>query len=168
MNRPIGNIHRQDQDKPFINIVLFQPEIPQNTGTIGRLCVCVNARLHLVKPLGFELDESRIRRAGLDYWPHLDLTVHESWDEFMAQENPENLCFVTTKTEQPIFSHNFCENEYLVFGKESSGLPDHFYDDYEAALVTIPMPGPHARSHNLANSVSITAYEAWRQLRFEA
>lgn len=166
MVREISKLHGQDSGKPFINIVLFEPEIPQNTGTIGRLCVCINARLHLIEPLGFKIDESKIRRAGMDYWKHLDLHIHKNWDAFIESQKPENLTFVTTKTDTVYFDHQFCEDEYLVFGKESAGLPDHFYDIHASKMVTIPMPGQHARSHNLANSVSIVGYEALRQLKY--
>lgn len=167
MTRDIGTIHRQGGDTPLINIVLFEPEIPQNTGAIGRLCVCLNASLHLIKPLGFELDATKIKRAGLDYWPYLKLTVHENWDAFLASEAPKSICFITTKTNKTYFEHDFSEDEYLVFGRETRGLPEDFYDTYDSQLLTIPMPGEHARSQNLANSVSIVGYEALRQLRYD-
>lgn len=146
-----------------IAVVLVAPEIPQNTGAIGRLCVCLGIPLHLIEPLGFNLDESRIRRAGLDYWPHLDLHVHAHWDAFLQDVAPKRLFFLSTKTERSLYSCHFEAGDCLVFGKESSGLPPDFYSRYEDRLFTIPMPGEHARSHNLSNSVSIAAYEAYRQ-----
>ena len=148
---------------PF-NVVLVAPEIPQNTGTIGRLCVCTGACLHLIQPLGFSLDESRIRRAGLDYWPYLQLACHESWSKFLAATEPERMVFVSTKGSKSIYSWSFADGDYLVFGNESSGLPATFYQDYQSQLCQIPMPGQHARSHNLANAVSIVLYEGLRQV----
>ena len=150
-----------------INIVLFEPAIPQNTGAIGRICVCLDARLHLIKPLGFRIDEKQIKRAGMDYWQYLDLTIHNSWDDFLKNEPVENLSFLTTKTDKVIYDHTFQSNEYIVFGSESFGLPKHFYEEYKEKLLTIPMPGEHARSQNLANSVALTAYEAFRQICHE-
>ncbi|MCK5834767.1 MAG: tRNA (cytidine(34)-2'-O)-methyltransferase [Lentisphaeria bacterium] len=150
--------------KTPINIVLFEPGIPQNTGAIGRICVCLDARLHLIKPLGFRIDEKQIKRAGMDYWQHLDLTIHNSWSDFLENEPVENLSFLSTKTDKVVYDHAFQPNEYIVFGSESGGLPKHFYEEYKAQLLTIPMPGEHARSQNLANSVALTAYEAYRQI----
>lgn len=150
----------------MFHVVLVAPEIPQNTGTIGRLCVCTEARLHLVRPLAFSLDEARIRRAGLDYWPYLDLQVHDTWDDFLAAGRPTRLFFCTTKTSRSLYDVRFVEGDTLVFGNESSGLPAPFYERYRDDLLTIPMPGAHARSHNLANAVSIVLYEALRQVRW--
>lgn len=150
----------------MFHVVLVAPEIPQNTGTIGRLCVCTDVRLHLVRPLAFSLDEARIRRAGLDYWPHLDLHVHETWEDFLASSRPSRLFLCTTKATRSLYEVRFEEGDALVFGNETSGLPPPFYECYRDALVTIPMPGAHARSHNLANAVSIVLYEALRQVRW--
>jgi tRNA (cytidine/uridine-2'-O-)-methyltransferase len=149
-------------------VVLVAPEIPQNTGTIGRLCVCTGARLHLIRPLGFSLDAAHVRRAGLDYWPHLDLAVHDSWEAFLAAARPRRLCFASTRGVRSIYEHRFRTGDFLVFGNESAGLPPAFYARYRRGLRTIPMPGAHARSHNLANAVSIVLYEALRQTRFDA
>lgn len=154
---------------PSFHIVLVAPEIPQNTGTIGRLCVCTGARLHLVKPLGFLLDEAHIRRAGLDYWKFLDLKVHDTWDAFLAEAGAAaRLHFASTKGGVSIYETAFTSGDYLVFGNESGGLPPAFYDRYRENLRIIPMPGEHARSHNLANAVSIVLYEALRQTHFSA
>jgi tRNA (cytidine/uridine-2'-O-)-methyltransferase len=152
---------------PF-NIVLVAPEIPQNTGTIGRLCVCTDSRLHLVKPLGFSLDESRIRRAGLDYWPYLDLEVYEDWDEFMERNQPQRLSLLSTKATTSLYDTEFAPGDWLVFGNESSGFPPDFYRRYQDKLFLIPMPGQHMRSHNLANAVSIALYEAMRQVHWSS
>jgi len=148
----------------MINLVLFQPEIPHNTGAIGRTCVCLNAKLHLIKPLGFHLTDKYIKRAGMDYWSFLNVTLHDSWNAFLESENPSVLSFASTKGDKTYFEHDFKEDEYVVFGSESRGLPSGFYEEYRDNLITIPMPGEHARSLNLANSVSIIAYEAYRQL----
>ncbi len=150
----------------MFHIVLIAPEIPQNTGTIGRLCVCTDARLHLIRPLGFSLDASRVKRAGLDYWHHVDLHVHESWPDFLATARPERLAYLTTKTTRTAYDYAFQDGDFLVFGNETSGFPPAFYEEYADSLFTIPMPGRHARSHNLANAVSIVLYEALRQTRW--
>jgi len=147
-----------------LHIVLVAPEIPQNTGTIGRLCVCLGAHLHLVEPLGFSLEESQVRRAGLDYWEHVPLRLHADWNAFLEKERPQRLFFASTKGRSPYWEHVFRQGDYLVFGNETSGLPPEFYERYEDLIYLIPMPGKHARSHNLANAVSIVAYEALRQL----
>lgn len=150
----------------MINIVLFEPEIPQNTGNIGRLCVCNNGRLHLIKPLGFSLDESKLKRAGLDYWQFLDLHVHNSWEDFLADQNPDpgHLYFISTKASKTVYQTSFQDGDFIVFGKESAGLPKPFYEIYKDQLRLIPMLGEHSRSLNLANSVSIVYYETLRQV----
>lgn len=145
------------------HVVLIAPEIPQNTGTIGRLCVCAGAPLHLIRPLGFELSESRIRRAGLDYWQHLDLQVHEDWERFLREAAPRRMVFATAHAERTVYDIDFQAGDFLVFGNETSGLPSDFYRRYADSLATIPMPGPRARTHNLANAASIVLYEAIRQ-----
>ncbi len=150
--------------KPF-HIVLVAPEIPQNTGTIGRLCVANDAKLHLVKPLGFSLDEKHLKRAGMDYWPHLDLAIYENWDEFLAANPEAHLLFFTTKGEATIWDVAYPEACYLVFGSESHGLPSEFYERYREQLAVIPMEGKFHRSLNLANAASIVLYEAMRQAR---
>jgi len=148
----------------MFDIVLVAPEIPQNTGTIGRLCVCTDARLHLIRPLGFSLEESRIRRAGLDYWRFLDLHVYDTWEQFLAEAAPERMFFLSTKGERNVYDCVFREGDFMVFGQESSGFPPSFYTAYVDRMFTIPMPGQHARSHNLANAVSIVLYEGLRQV----
>ena len=147
------------------NIVLVRPEIPQNTGNIGRLCVNAGFRLHLIKPLGFSLDDKYIRRAGMDYWQYLDLAVYENWADFQAGNPGAELYFFSTKTERIFWDCPYAPDSYLVFGNEGHGLPPDFYEIYREQLYTIPMPGEHCRSLNLANAVSVVAYEGMRKYR---
>ncbi len=147
-----------------IHIVLICPEIPHNTGAIGRLCVDLDCPLHLVRPLGFALTSSWVRRAGLDYWAHLDLHLHDNWDAFLARARPTRLFFASTRGRRSLYDCSFASGDALVFGNESAGLPEAFYAQYGADLFQIPMPGPHARSLNLANAVAVVAYEALRQM----
>ncbi len=146
------------------SIVLLRPEIPHNTGAIGRLCVGLGVPLHLVRPLGFALDDRSVARAGLDYWPHLDVTLHDTWDDYLAAARPRRLRFLSTHGGRSLYECRFEDGDALVFGNESSGLPSGFYERYADSLFRIPMPGEHARSINLANAVSIAAYECYRQL----
>jgi len=141
-----------------------RPEIPHNTGAIGRLCVGLDVPLHLIRPLGFHLDDKSIARAGLDYWPHLKIAIHDTWDEYLASAKPSRLFFLSTHGEKSLYDCSFAEGDALVFGNESSGLPKDFYAHYRDGLFRIPMPGEHARSINLANAVSIASYECYRQL----
>lgn len=150
-----------------LDIVLMQPEIPHNTGAIGRLCVGLGARLHLVRPLGFHLDDKSVKRAGLDYWEWLDVSVHDNWEAFLEARRPSRLAFLSTHGEKSLYELSFREGDALVFGSESAGLPSSFYERYRESLFRIPMPGEHARSINLANAVSIAAYEAFRQISAE-
>lgn len=146
------------------SIVLVRPEIPHNTGAIGRLCVGLGVPLHLVRPLGFHLDDRCIARAGLDYWPHLDVAVHDTWDDYVEREKPTRFMMLSTRGEKSLYDCRFEKGDALVFGNESSGLPKDFYERYRESLFKIPMPGEHARSINLANAVSIAAYECFRQV----
>ena len=148
----------------LFSVVLLRPEIPHNTGAVGRLCVGLGVPLHLVKPLGFALDDRSIMRAGLDYWPHLDVTLHDTWDDYLSAARPRRLLFLSTHGSRSLYDCSFEEGDALVFGNESSGLPKDFYSRYESSLFRIPMPGEHARSINLANAVSVAAYECFRQL----
>lgn len=147
------------------SIVLLRPEIPHNTGAIGRLCVGLGVPLHLVRPIGFALDDRSIARAGLDYWPHLEWRLHDSWDDYLNEVKPKRLHFLSTHGEKSLYDCRFEAGDALVFGNESSGLPKEFYGRYADSLFRIPMPGEYARSINLANAVSIAAYECYRQLR---
>jgi len=148
----------------MFHIVLIKPEIPHNTGAIGRLCVGLGCPLHLIRPLGFHLTDEYVRRAGLDYWEFLDLRVHKNWEDYLKDVKPPNLHFMSTKGEKSLYQCTFQMGDALIFGNESRGLPGQMYGQYESSLFKIPMPGEHARSINLANAVSIAAYEAYRQL----
>ena len=146
-----------------IRIVLVHPDIPQNTGNIGRLCVGLNAELHLVYPLGFVLDDKKIRRAGLDYWQNLKLIEHRSLQEFMETHASDQKYFLTTKTERLYTSIKYKPNDMLVFGSESRGLPEDLLSNHAESTLTIPMPGP-IRSMNVSNAAAVVAYEAYRQI----
>lgn len=149
----------------MLNIVLVHPEIPNNTGNIGRLCLGGNARLHLVKPFGFEIDDSRLKRAGLDYWRHIDLHIYESFDDFMEVNQPKSLALMSSHGSKTYTEIPFKENTYLIFGKESSGLDQELLESYKEHTYSIPLLSDRIRSLNLANAVAITLYEANRQLR---
>ncbi len=149
-------------EKKF-NIVLVHPEIPQNTGGIGRLCVSNECALHLIKPLGFSLEDKFVKRAGMDYWPHLDLHVYEDWEDFLSQNPEPELHFFSTRGTQCYWDCRFNPGCYLVFGAESCGLPEELYCRYSDRLCIIPMTGTFHRSLNLANSAAIGLYEAMRQ-----
>lgn len=149
------------------SITLLRPEIPHNTGAIGRLAVGLGVPLNLVRPLGFRLGEESVRRAGLDYWDHLDCRVHDSWEEYLLSEKPRRFFFLSTKGEKTLYDIKFQKGDALVFGNESSGLPQGFYERYRDRLYSIPMPGEHSRSINLANAAAIAAHECFRQLSCE-
>jgi tRNA (cytidine/uridine-2'-O-)-methyltransferase len=146
----------------MFNIVLINPQIPPNTGTIGRMCVNIGASLHLVKPLGFSIDDSAVKRAGLDYWKELDLKVWESLDEFLANNPIEKMYFATTKTDNLYWDASFKEGDYIVFGSETKGIPEWLLKENLDRCITIPM-GKKGRSLNLGTSVGIVTYEALRQ-----
>lgn len=148
-----------------LHVVLIEPEIPQNTGTIGRLCLAVGATLHLVEPLGFEITESRVRRAGLDYWEHLKIVTHKSTEEFLSSL-PEDApkVFLSKKAGHTLYQHEFQPGTYLIFGKETAGLPDWILNRYPTETFRIPILDARVRSLNLSNAVSISVYEALRQL----
>ncbi len=147
----------------MFNIVLVSPQIPPNTGNIGRLCVNLGARLHLVQPLGFDIGEKAVRRAGLDYWKELDLTVWDSLEEFLqAHPITERFHLATTKTDRPYWEASYRPGDWLLFGSEVSGLPEALIARHPQNCVTIPM-GPQGRSLNLSVAVGIVAYEGVRQ-----
>ena len=147
-----------------MNIVLVQPEIPQNTGNIARTCSVTGARLHLIEPLGFSIDDRHLKRAGLDYWDMLDITIYPSLEDFF-EKNPGNYYFLSTKASKRYDEVQYAENDYLIFGRETRGLPEKLlHDNYERCL-RIPMR-KDARSLNLSNSVAIVVFEAFRQLGF--
>lgn len=145
------------------HVVLYQPEIPQNTGNIGRTCVAVRTKLWLVRPLGFQLDEHHVKRAGLDYWQHLNLQVVEDWPELLSQRgNASNFWYFSKFGRRTLWDAKFAEGDTLVFGSESSGLPSDIRDAHPSRCLTLPMETP-VRSLNLANTVAAVLYEAWRQ-----
>lgn len=149
-----------------MNIVLMEPEIPYNTGNIGRSCVLTNTTLHLIKPLGFSLDEKQIKRSGLDYWELIDLKVWENYDDLRAAYPESNFFFATTKTTQKYSDVTYNENDFIVFGPESRGIPAHIREANEKTCITIPMI-KMGRSLNLSNSAAIILYEALRQTGFD-
>ncbi len=154
-----------------MNIVLHQPEIPANTGNIGRTCVATGSTLHLIEPLGFRLDEKSIKRAGMDYWSKLDVRRYVNYAEFLdtiRAENPNaRIWMATTKARRSYSEVEFGEDDYIMFGKESAGIPEEILVDNENTCIRIPML-PEIRSLNLSNSVAIVLYEALRQNNFES
>ncbi|MBO5198342.1 MAG: tRNA (cytidine(34)-2'-O)-methyltransferase [Lachnospiraceae bacterium] len=145
-----------------MNIVLLEPEIPANTGNIGRTCVATGTRLHLIKPLGFSLDEKHLRRAGMDYWKDLDVTVYENYEEFLAKNPGAKIYMATTKAKHCYTDVQYEPDCYIMFGKESAGIPEELLIENPETCVRIPMIGD-IRSLNLSNSVAIMLYEALRQ-----
>ena len=146
----------------FLNIVLFEPEIPQNTGNIARLCACLGAKLYLVGRLGFSLSEKHLKRAGLDYWDKLDIEHVESLDSLIEQNKTSKFYYFTTKTKRKYTDVNYSQGDFLVFGPETRGIPEDILAKNNEFCVTIPMR-KITRSLNLSNSVAIGAYEAFRQ-----
>lgn len=149
----------------MLNIVLVEPEIPMNTGNIARTCAATRSRLHLIKPLGFDISERAVKRAGLDYWPMVDLHVYENLDDFFECNPAPDLWLATTKAPRSYVQAQFSPECFLFFGKETAGLPASFRMAHPERCIRIPMR-PDARSLNLANSVAVIVYEALRQLQF--
>lgn len=149
----------------MLDIVLVEPEIPHNTGAIARTCAATGARLHLIKPLGFDISDKAVKRCGLDYWHLVDISVYENLDEYFAQNGDENLFLATTKAPRSYFEVDFSHGATLMFGKETAGLPEWLRERYREECIRIPMIS-EARSLNLSNSVAILAYEALRQQGF--
>jgi len=147
-----------------VNIVLIQPEIPNNTGNIGRLALGSGCTLHLVKPFGFEINDTRLKRAGLDYWQHLEVYYYENIDDFFSKNASAKMVFLSSHGTKTHFEINYTKDLFLVFGKESKGLPDTITEKYTEQLFTIPMFSKNIRSFNLANAVGIVVYEGIRQL----
>lgn len=151
----------------MLNIVLYQPEIPANTGNISRTCAVTGTALHLIKPLGFSIDDKHLKRAGLDYWPLLDLHIYESLEDFLAQHGDKRIFLSTTKAAHHYDQVTFQDGDFIIFGRETAGLPQSLHDAYPDGRILIPMRDiPEARSLNLSNSVAIVLYEALRQLDF--
>ena len=148
----------------MFNVVLVEPEIPPNTGNVGRLCLATNSTLHLVKPFGFTLDDRQLKRAGLDYWAEVQLHLWESFEELRAaQSSAARYFFLTTKSKRAYFDIAFTPGDFLVFGRETKGLPEKLLKTYPEQCLTIPMQG--TRSLNLATAVGIVLFEAVRQQR---
>ncbi len=151
---------------PSLNIVLVEPEIPQNTGNIARTCAATGARLHIIEPMGFKIDDKKLKRAGLDYWDLLDITYYKNIDDFYAKNNGEYFYF-STKARHIYSDINYPENTYLFFGKETKGLPEELLLKNEERCVRMPMiNNSHARSLNLSNCVCVGAFEVLRQWGF--
>lgn len=149
----------------MINIVLLEPEIPANTGNIGRTCVATGTRLHLIEPLGFSLSEKALKRAGMDYWPELDVTTYVDYEDFLARNPGAQIFFATTKGRHIYSDASYPDGCYIMFGKESAGIPEEILREHPDTCVRIPMIG-ETRSLNLSNSVAVVLYEALRQQGF--
>lgn len=150
-----------------LNIVLFEPEIPQNTGNIARTCAATGANLHLIKPLGFSVDDKYLKRAGLDYWNLVNINYYENFDCFLQKIGDTEVFIATTKESRVYTEVKYSKDCYIMFGKETKGLPNNIHEKFINTRIKIPMiDNPHARSLNLANSVNIVMYEALRQMGF--
>ena len=150
----------------MLNIVLHEPEMPANTGNIGRTCVAAGARLHLIEPLGFSINDKMVKRAGLDYWDQLDVTVYDDFNDFCERNPGAKIYMATTKAHKTYTEVSYEPDCYIMFGKESAGIPEEILVDHEDTCVRIPMIGD-IRSLNLSNSVAIVLYEALRQNNFD-
>ena len=162
---PVAKEAGTPQDTHF-HVVLVEPEIPPNTGTIARLCAGTNTHLHLVRPLAFDLDDTKLKRAGLDYWPNVYLTVHDSFEEIANLFRPEQMHLLTTKTPRFFTDVTYKLGDALIFGPETRGLSEDIRTRFDSSCVTIPIRKDHIRSLNLATSVSIGLYEGLRQVAF--
>ncbi|MDF2821560.1 MAG: tRNA (cytidine34-2-O)-methyltransferase [Clostridiales bacterium] len=149
-----------------MNIILLEPEIPANTGNIGRTCVATNTALHLIKPLGFDINEKALKRAGLDYWDKLDVKIYEDFEDFLQQNPGAKIYMATTKAKHTYADVKYEENSFIMFGKESAGIPENILYNNEETCIRIPMANS-IRSLNLSNSVSVILYEALRQQEFK-
>lgn len=149
----------------MINIVLHEPEMPANTGNIGRTCVAAGARLHLIEPLGFHINEKMVKRAGLDYWDNLDVTVYDNYEDFLEKNPGAKIYMATTKAPHTYCDVRYEDDCYIMFGKESAGIPEDILVQHPDTAIRIPMIGD-IRSLNLSNSVAIVLYEALRQHDF--
>lgn len=149
----------------MFNIVLAEPEIPQNTGNIARTCAATGSRLHIIKPMGFSVDDKKLKRAGLDYWHLLGIRYYEGYDDFFEKTQGARYFFSTTKGQNKYCDVKFCDGDYIMFGKETKGLPEELLYKHPEQCIRIPMIS-EARSLNLSNSVAIVVYEALRQNGF--
>jgi tRNA (cytidine/uridine-2'-O-)-methyltransferase len=148
-----------------VHVVLYQPEIPPNTGSVARLCAATLTPLHLIEPLGFKIDDKHLNRAGLDYWEFVDLRVYNSWEQFLERNADKRLWYLSKKAVRSYTQANFAEEDCLVFGPETRGLPEEWLAFNSDRALCIPMMGSGVRSLNLSNAVSIVLYEGLRQLR---
>jgi tRNA (cytidine/uridine-2'-O-)-methyltransferase len=150
-----------------LSIVLVKPEIPTNTGSIGRLCLATNSTLHLIEPLGFDISDSRVKRAGLDYWKHLQVIRHKNFEVFLSFLPADaSTVFFSTKSKNALYTKKFEKGSYLIFGCETKGLGENLIDKFSKDTFSIPQYDERVRSLNLANAASIVAYEAIRQLGY--
>jgi len=149
-----------------LNVVLFSPEIPQNTGNIGRTVYLSNCKLHLIEPIGFRINEKAVRRAGLDYWKEIDLEVHKSFSDFLDKYGNKRIFLSTTTSEKLYTDFEFEKGDFVIFGKESAGLPEEIRNQFKNTSFRIPMIANTDRSLNLSNAVSVVIYEALRQMNF--
>lgn len=149
-----------------LNIVLYQPEIPQNTGNIGRTCVLTNSKLHLIKPLGFEITDKHLRRSGMDYWHKLDVAYYDSFEEFMEVNCGKRIYLATTKANNYYSDVEFEKGDFIMFGRESSGVPESVRETLKEGAIKVPMVDTTDRSLNLSNTVAVIAYEALKQMGF--
>ena len=150
-----------------MNIILHEPEIPANTGNIGRTCVATGTSLHLIEPLGFRLDEKSVKRAGMEYWPHVDLHTYKNFEEFKEKNPNAKIWMATTKAKHVYSDVEFGPDDFIMFGKESAGIPEEILVDYEETCIRIPML-EQIRSLNLSNCAAIVLYESLRQQNFES
>lgn len=154
----------------MLKVVLYSPQIPQNTGNVARLAAATGCELHLIKPLGFEISDKHLKRAGLDYWPHVELRIHESWEDFLKcnltnnESQKPHFWFFTTKATTIYTAAKFASEDFLIFGNETSGLPEKIHEAYFDRRILIPIDTTKVRSLNLATSVGIAVYEALRQI----
>jgi tRNA (cytidine/uridine-2'-O-)-methyltransferase len=147
-----------------MHVVLFEPEIPPNTGSVARLCAATLTTLHLIEPLGFKIDDKHLKRAGLDYWEFVDLRVHHSWQDFLRQHAEKHLLYFSKRATRSYTEARYQDDDYLVFGPETRGLPEELLQSHSERSYRIPMMGSGVRSLNLSNAVSIVLYEGLRQL----
>jgi len=159
-----NNAKMKENDINF-HIILYQPEIPANTGNIGRICVGTNSMMHIIKPMRFLLTDKLVKRAGLDYWNKLEIRIYDNWEEFQKEFPINKIYYCTTKTDKKFTDVKFKKGDAFVFGPESRGIPEDILNKYKNQNITIPMT-KEIRSINLSNSVAIVVYEAWRQIGF--
>ncbi len=152
------------ETEPLLHVVLVAPEIPPNTGSIARLCAATYTRLHLIRPLGFSLDDRYLKRAGLDYWPYVDVRIYDDWQQFVGSRGPMQIHLFSARATRRYVEAHYAAGDYLVFGSETKGLPPDLLAAHPDDTYVIPIFNPRVRSLNLSNAVSIVVYEALRQL----